>query len=607
MNDQGDLIPPAQPDPSPDWMVPSNPVPPADGIPPGAPVPPAPVYAGPSQPATTSWWARYRRFAIPGAATAVVVAAAAGALLLVFNAKPSVERMVPASVDVYGMASLDPSVSQKLNLLSTIHRFPDTSSDQKIAQKLDEALKDSGLSYSGDIQPWLGSQLAFVVKIPSGNATAPFAVLAVSKDDNKAKAFLASARSGSFSARAKKSTGVAQPSYSWSDKSYDGITIAVGAPKTGNMSAAYAIVDHVVVIANSEALIHEIIDTDHGRAARLIDASQYKATLSQLPSDRLAIVYANGSSIMAHLKDQLKSPALTGLDALKLAEADAFQGAALVISARPDGVVADMTVRLDASKLSAPTREAMLRPGQPDKVISWIPGSTDGFFAFANLNKTIQSLLDQETGNPSVQAATDEIGLTGPHGVLPHLTGDFAFEAEVNHSFIPAGAVLIGTNDAAGMRTFINGIVSLAVEGQGSELFPSSSTYRGVTISTLTVPQLSLNGAFAISFAVFDGMGVVASNPAELKAIIDAHKNGTGINHDAGYLAASRASLQHPASVLYLDLARIVSTMQSAPASSMVGGLQTKAGDNLTPLKAIILTSSSSQDGMLERLIVFVK
>ncbi len=105
---------------------------------------PGPISDGlPPAPLTRSWFARYRRLLIPAAGLAVVGAAAAAALVLVLTPRTSVEKMVPATVDVYAVANLDPSASQKLNLLRAVHRFPDTSTDQKLAEQLDKALKRS--------------------------------------------------------------------------------------------------------------------------------------------------------------------------------------------------------------------------------------------------------------------------------------------------------------------------------------------------------------------------------------------------------------------------------------------------------------------------------
>ena len=592
----------------------SQPTPPApEPDPTGGSLPPSTPTAA-TAPAAPAWWSRWHRLVFAGIGSVVVLGVSAAALLFLLQPAASIERMVPATTDVYVLANLDPSVAQKVNLMQVVHRFPDASTDQKISDQLDKWLKDSGLSYSHDLQPWLGSGVALAVEIPSGKDHAPSAVFAISKDDAKAQAFLANLRTGKYTLNSNKAVlqtaGVHQYSvrdYTWQDKSYDGITISMGTPKSaGEDPIAYAIVDHVVVTTNSEAFLHEIIDTEHGHGARLVDTAQYKATLSKLPSDRIAVAYLNGKNLSSRLKNQLKTPAMSGLGSLSsLSDLDAFQGAALVLSARSDGIVGDVAVRIDSSKLSASTRQAMSNAGHPSTVISWVPASSDAFLAFGNLRQTIQSLLDQVGTDPSVQQSTDELGLTGPQGVLSHLTGDFAFEVEINRSFIPAGAVMIGTNSTPAMRSFFAGVLTLATAGSGVQVTPKNTTYRGVTVTTVTVPSWGPSSIFAPSYAAVDGMGVMASNVAELRAIIDAHKGNSGIDHDASYEAAIHASLPNPGSVFYVAVDRLVSTVQSAPSSSPVVTLKNNA--NLTPLHAFIVTSSSSQDGILERIILFIE
>lgn len=568
-------------------------------------------------PASPSFWARWHWPIIGAGGALVLVAGAAIALSLVLKPAVSIDRMVPASSDFYLNVNLDPSLAQKMNLLQAVHHFPDTSTDQKISDLLDKSLKGSGLSYSGDIEPWLGSGVGVAGKIPSGNAQAPSALFAVSKDDTKAQAFLSNVRAGKYSVSTGQKkvfqTVGAKPAspqdYTWSERSYDGITVTVGTPKSaGVQPIAYAIVDHVVVATNDEGFLHEIIDTEHGRAARLVDTAQYKATLAKLPSDHIAVGYLNGKNLASRVKEQLKTPAMSAIGGMSsLNDLDAFQGAAVVISARSDGVVADAAVKIDSSKLSTSTRQALANAGHPDKVIGWVPASSDAFLAFGNLRQTIQSLLDQVGTQPSVQQSTDEIGLTGPHGVLSHLTGDFALEVEINKSFIPAGGIMIGTDNATAMRTFFAGTFTLASATTGEPVAPTKTTYRGVALTTLSMPSLGPGELFAPTYAVVDGMGVLASNVAEMKAIIDAHKNQSGIDHDATYETASHASLSNYGSLFYVNVGRLVNTLQSAPSGSTVGTLGLKSNANLAPLRAFIVTSSSSPDGFLERVILFIE
>src|SRR5713101_3170009 len=133
MNNEGDLTPP-QPE-----------------LTPGA----ATLPSGP----TRLWFARYGLIVISAAGALVVGAVTVAAVLLLAQPNPSIEKMVPATHDIMVIANLNPSLAQKVNLLRAVHSFPETSTDAAISTKLDEALKDVGLSFTNDLQPWLGGEI----------------------------------------------------------------------------------------------------------------------------------------------------------------------------------------------------------------------------------------------------------------------------------------------------------------------------------------------------------------------------------------------------------------------------------------------------------------
>src|SRR5690242_2654994 len=161
MNHEGDLTPP-QPEPMP-------------GEAPQPPPAPSP-----------SWFSRYRLPVISGAGALAMGAIAVAAILLLAKPNPTVEKMIPASQDAIVIANLDPSLTQKVNLLRAVHSFPDTSTDAAISKKLDEAFKDTGLSFTTDIQPWLGGEVGASGKLNLQNGgDSPFALFVASRDDAK--------------------------------------------------------------------------------------------------------------------------------------------------------------------------------------------------------------------------------------------------------------------------------------------------------------------------------------------------------------------------------------------------------------------------------------
>jgi len=338
----------------------------------------------------------------------------------------------------------------------------------------------------------------------------------------------------------------------------------------------------------------------------MVDSADFKATMNLLPSDRIGMGYTAGKSLVASVKKQMAKPSTLGLPALKtLDDLNALQGIGAAISATGTGVAFDVAVKLDVNKLSPATRQAFTATGRPDVVLRWIPKTSDGFLAISNLDKSIKTLLDQYGSDASVKASADALGLTGPQGILPHLTGDLGVEVELGSNSIPSGAILIGTNDPAAMNAFFGKLVGLAAAtGQqkaGSGI--TRATYRGTVITSWSSSSLGVPG-LAPSYAALDGMGILASSPAEMRAVIDAHAAGSNITANPTYQAASAASLSKPAGIVFVNLERVVTALEKLPTSSSI---DTKTAAYLAPLKAFMLTATSQPGSAVERFFIAIK
>src|SRR5712691_7589045 len=206
MSTEGDLPPASEPDPD-------------QAVPPAVPAVAAP--------APRSWFVQHRRLLIPAGAVLALAAVSAAAVLLLTKQNATVEKMVPATADVIAVANLDPSVAQKVNLLRAVHSFPDYKTDKAITDKLDEILKDSEISFSGDIQPWLGSEIGVSASLNLVKTeNSPSAFYAVSRDDAKAQAMLAKLRASTWGKK-----------FQWKDETYNGLAISIATPTDKSQKA----------------------------------------------------------------------------------------------------------------------------------------------------------------------------------------------------------------------------------------------------------------------------------------------------------------------------------------------------------------------------------
>ncbi|HYM49279.1 MAG TPA: DUF3352 domain-containing protein [Candidatus Limnocylindrales bacterium] len=564
------------------------------GMPPASPAP-APHPAG----------FRFRPW-MAGAGGAVVALGAIGALSasLLLKSGPGIDKMVPDNTGLYATVYLDPSLPQKVNLLRMAHHFPDLHTDAQLTQKLndslDQALKETGLTYSKDIAPWLGARISSVTDFGIKPTTA---VLFASKDDAAAGAALAKVRS---SVPGKKLT--------WSTETYQGVTLSVGT--NAGATTVYALVDHTAVLADSDGIVRDIIDTDTGKRATLQSTADYIATVALLPSDRLVLAYVNGPALVGMLKTEISKQGLattTPIPDSAWKELGAFRGMGLTLAAGTDGLTGDVEVKVDSTKLDAAGRAA-LTSTRHNALLGWIPQRAFAVMATSGLKSSLQSGLDQAgTLDASTRDSLTQLGLLGPSGVVAHLTGDLAVEVESPAPQQIGGAILIGTTDPAGMQIFLTKLGTIAefaasssVPGSGLAATPAQkSVYKGVTIVTFPVSGLNAPG-IAPSFAVTNGIGIVASSPAEIHDLIDAHSSGTSIAQATNFAATRAATFANPQSFLYVDVTATASAILSYVPAAQRGSYDSQVAPNLAPVKAIMVASNGQPDRISERVFVLI-
>ncbi len=533
------------------------------------------------------------------------VGAAAAVMLGVFNAGPAIDRMVPSTTDVYAVVYLDPPLGQKVNLLNMVHKFPELKTDQDLNKKVDDtvdkAFKEAGLSFSADVRPWLGSRLGLIAQVADN---APAALLIDSRNETKARAALAKVRN---SEEGRK--------LSWNDSKYRGVTISVGTPTGGNSHEplAYAYVDHTVVVSNSEALVHDVIDTDQGKKARLLDSPGYKAIAGQVPAERLALLFVNGKPVIDRLKAEIAKQGQRGVQVPKeqLDQLDAFKGLTLTLAARSNGLAADLQIKMDPSKLDAETRDALISPSHKNTLLQWVPRQAYGLFAATTLKQGLQSYVNQSaTSSPEARQSLDQFGLTGRNGLLAHLTGDVAIEVEAGAGRYPAGALLLATDNEAVMRTFLDRLEGLAMAGLDRTSIPGNyrikhEGYRGVSITSLSIPQLAEAGLVP-AYAVTGGVGIVASSSTELRALIDAHQSGQNITTAENFMAASKEADQNPSSEFYVDISQGALAVRGLLPDKERKEYDVNVAPDLDPLKAFIMTAENGSDQISERIFVLI-
>ena len=240
------------------------------------------------------------RRTVAAALVAVVVAGAVAGGIFAFRfvrgSADTAVVMVPSDSVFYASLNLDPPGSQKMALNDLFNKFPAVSSESARDTWINLALDNLGMQAGfmhADVRPWLGSQLAVAAQAPSFRPSespshaAAFAFLISSSDDARAQSALDKLRGGKWSG------------YTWSTQSHDGVQESVG--QGSGVPVVSALVNHMVVLGGSVDFINEVIDTAHGKHASLDSTNEYKTSLSQLPSDRFALLYVSVPELVKQL------------------------------------------------------------------------------------------------------------------------------------------------------------------------------------------------------------------------------------------------------------------------------------------------------------------
>ncbi|HET9847644.1 MAG TPA: DUF3352 domain-containing protein [Candidatus Dormibacteraeota bacterium] len=530
---------------------------------------------------------------LAGAALVVVVALAVLLFFFVLRHQAAIGKLVPDSAAVVLVANLDPSLGQKANLLSLSQKFPKLKTSQDLSRQIDDTLnqgfKGSGLSFDKDIKPWLGSKLGVTVTVSDKPAVM---FMVDSRDDAKARAALSKLRN-SDQAKAMH----------WSDSTYQGQTVSVGTSGDGSEPAVYAYVDHTVLVANNESLVHDAIDADRGARGRLVESSQYKATAAQLPADNLLLLYADGGPIVRQLKNSLRSDT-TAVPASSLNQLDAFRSVGFAISAQSDGLAADLQIRLDASKLDAATRTALSQRMSLSPVTDRVPAKAYAFFATNAIKQSAQALADQAASSGTdAKQALDQLGLTGPGGALAHLTGLAAVELAPSSSPAPGGALIVTADDSSSLKAFFDNVASSAEQSGTASV--QKQNHNGVEVTIVNDPSFSQQG-YAPAYAVTGRLAIVGTTPDQVFAVLDA--NGQqGIAGNGSYRTVAGRVDQDPDATLFVDIAQGMAEIRAALPPSSQAQYDQDVAPNIGPLKALILTGKQTPDRLSERLFLKIQ
>jgi hypothetical protein len=573
-----------------------------DWTPPPPPEPPPLVPQSPQAYSTTEIPApgapsrprRARRLLLSVLTFVVVAGLVAGgvtAFRFFRGAGDRIASLAPDDTAAFLTVYLDPPGSQKLAVNGLLSKFPNVSTasqfDATINRLLDQSQGQTGLNHN-DIRPWLGSQYGLLVSSQQtgGSFHQPQqAQLISSKDDAKATAALKKYEGSSLGRL-----------YAWTAQSHDGVSLEVGQNKSAGDLQVYALVNSTLILSNSTAFTDEIIDTAHGHHASLTGTSDYSHVLGQLPSDKLALFYLDVPRLSSLMSNGSAGSGLSPFGQLPtgLAQLAAYHGAGFALSAQPDGVALDGVVDFDSSKLSPAGRAVEQVTPDANKALQFVPDHAYGAYALNGLPQTIHALLD--TLNASGAGSGGIGGFL--NGFLSHLTGDAALEVDhLPGQTLPAGALIVATDSDSSASHLLDTVVKslCGINGSCDATNTTTESYRGTTITKLNLsPALNTYGVTP-SWAVKEGMAILASSTQEMRAVLDA-KSGSNVTSSPRFADVVHNVDASNNALFYVDLKAIEAAVHAALPAEVRVQYDSQVAQYLDHFTAFGFTSTNSSD-----------
>ena len=328
--------------------------------------------------------------------------------------------LAPTDAPLYGEIVVDPEGEQEEAVDALLARFPELGDPaERIPELIDEAFaeQDSSLTYSEDIEPWLGDRIGLFVSGYSGGEEADGALVVATTDEETAR-----------SALEQDLNEAEQRSYDGVDYLYDPEDDAVA-----------GIVDGFLV-AGSEPGFQAAVDAAAGEG--LVDSERFSAALDQAEGDPLATLYFD-------------TAAFVDIAAESDPTFDAQAGALFQAISPSDPTVATLTAEEDALVIdSSQSGLPVSTLGAGAAIVSELPDDAWLAFGAPEVGDTASEVLDalEEGGGPSRDTIASgleaQTGLDLDRDLLGWM-GDLGVFVRGTALLDLGGAVVIETTDPA--------------------------------------------------------------------------------------------------------------------------------------------------------------
>lgn len=575
--------------------------PPMGGSPyqPGAfPPIPGPDGMPPLEPVEASGGSRVR-WLIAGLATILVVGAVIAAILI-YGQRPAamsaLPEYAPASSAVYAELRLDLPGDQRDKVVEFMSNFPGFADpatfEQKMTDSLDQLLLNtgSGLSWTQDVEPWFGGQIAVFGSISGEQLSTPSITAVLSVKDRARLDQLIAARTAS---------GGTTGHY------YREIPVWTNGSGVG----AFTVTNDAFILSLRSEDLHTVLDVKAGAVPSLATNTDFSESMATLSGDGLAAVYIDGDALGGALENLRGNVGLVGG-----LQTGAPAGKVLVeLRAESDHIVLNSRARPAPGSTplvpmtNGPTTLADRMP--PDSMVYV------GLHGTGAIVKTsIEQMLTLRGQSGVNTSGLDEIEEYLGMPMEDFL--DFVDEAAISFTAGPEGTYsggLIGTvTDEAVARERLGRVVSAIRLAITFGDVPLPVTIEEVPHGTATLTVFHLDDQpgmdlpfSSISYTITDGQLLLGVDSFVTDALD--RDPGNSLASQPRFRAALDAAGADNWALFYVDIGRARDAFEGLMPLEQRARYDAEIRQYVAPFSQFILTSSMDGEDTITRMLLFVE
>jgi hypothetical protein len=569
---------------------------------------------------------------IAGAAAALVIFGGGAVQEVVQHRESNIPALLGTDTLVYG--TITPALGDLPNVARLRDAYPElfVTEDPEAAN---EQLSEYDIRFEEDIQPWLGTEVAFAVggfndlvalseymeANPEGN---PFAeqgyamALAASTNDEAAQAFLEKVRMGAAE----------QDGMEFAEVEHNGVTIYEQTnPEEGQVPLAMAVARGHVIGATSADAIISFIDRPEESADTLSNSARFEQVRSNQPENTIGYIYIDMQPIVNQMLSseefQQELEAELPPDQLEqfrtqIESAEAIGGVSLSIAIEADGVAFDSIFTLDTEQLDEEAQELVETASQPVDAsrLERISSDALALSTFAIPSEFQEQFMEGFSAQPGAEEALQDLNTQlgidleqdflswfhGP-GSLVFLPGEEIAGMDVT---LPAtGYFALQVEDVAAAEAGMSEIATMLETQAGGMATFESATVGGVdwqAIANPVDPASTVGG-----YAFIDGEFVLAvGNTAMTSA---AGEVSTPISDDNRFQTVSGYLPNPNSGIFYLDVQDVIAAVEAAGVSPTTPE-EEEFLQNVRPIRAIGASNAAglSDEGVgRSRLFIYIE